>query len=377
MKLLGANIFKAGTWNKQTFTEADLDAMVAAFTETAAAGRVPLKFGHADSETDQPFREGMPAMGWVDRIWRDGKNLFADFTDIPTAVYTAIQKGLYKFTSIELLKNVEYMGKRFAHLLDAVALLGAEPPAVDGLADLQKLALSRASFTFAEVLTFTAHANPKTTHFSGDRNTMTDEEIRKAIADGIAAATRDSQARIDAAATETAKFKSEADKLKLDNAKLIAEQAETAKTAKAEKVKLARDGVTAIIEAAVRAKKITPAKREVFEKSLNVADDEAVLKIDLKNVEVMVDMTQAEATKIMAAGKSAFAREDGKEGAAGAQADGDEADHKLVPELVKLCRERAKKDGINVFQALSRVVTDDPVLGQRFLDYTFDNGKAA
>jgi hypothetical protein len=137
----GANIFKAGTWNSQTFTEDDLDKIVRAFDETGSAGRVPLKFGHSD--TDQPFREGLPALGWVTKLWRAGKDLMADFSHIPAEVYAAISNGLFRFTSIELLKNATKDGKKFPFVLDAVALLGAEPPAVDGLADLQRLTAAR------------------------------------------------------------------------------------------------------------------------------------------------------------------------------------------------------------------------------------------
>lgn len=159
----GAHIFSAGTWNGQTFTEADLDGIVQAFHEAGKAGRVPLKFGHGDSEDAQPFREGLPALGWVSKIWRQGKQLMADFTDIPKAVYQAIKNANYKFTSIELLKNAEYDGKRFPHLLDAVALLGAEPPAVDGLSDLQRLVAARAIQGERVMFTMKATDAPATT----------------------------------------------------------------------------------------------------------------------------------------------------------------------------------------------------------------------
>src|SRR5882672_9037081 len=88
-------VFAAGTWNKQKFTEATLDGIVQAFKDANKAGRVPLKFGHGDTEAEQPFREGMPALGWVSKIWRAGADLMADFTDIPTAVFESIRQGLY------------------------------------------------------------------------------------------------------------------------------------------------------------------------------------------------------------------------------------------------------------------------------------------
>lgn len=132
----GANVFKVGTWNRQTFTEADLDGIVRAFGETGSAGRVPLKAGHDDA---QPLTEGQPALGWVTKLWRAGQDLFATFSDVPTIIYDAIRSGAYKFSSIELLKNVTKDGKKFPFVLDAIALLGADIPAVDGLQDLQRL----------------------------------------------------------------------------------------------------------------------------------------------------------------------------------------------------------------------------------------------
>lgn len=367
-QILGAHIFSAGTWNKQTFTEADLDGIVSAFNEAGKAGRVPLKFGHAEEDSEQPFREGLPALGWVSKIWRQGKQLMADFTDIPSAVFESIRQGLYKFTSIELLKNAEYDGKRFPHLLDAVALLGAEPPAVDGLADLQRLALSRASFKYAEALQFTAERSVKVSKFtSGDLPTMDEKQIQALIEAAILKERASSQLLIDA---EKAKFAaSEAEKVKL-----AAKLADQEKAEKAGKIKLARDSAEAIIEAAVRTKKILPAKRALFAKTFNLADDEAVLKLDLKDVELMCEMTQDEAKKVLATGKSAFSKDKDGNGDS-AMEDGE--DHALVTDLYTKCAERARKSNISIFQAMNEVVREDMKLGQRFLSYVYDSGKAA
>lgn len=372
-KLAGAEIFKAGTWNDRTFTEQDLDNMVAAFNATGKAGRVPLKFGHSDDESGQPFREGLPALGWVSKVWRQGKTLFADFIDIPNAVFQAIQKGLYKFVSIEILKNAEYDGKSYPWLLDAVALLGAEPPAVDGLGDLQRLALSRASFKYAEVCVHSRQTHMVTPHQEIE---MDPKEIAKAIADGIREQIAPLQSKIDEQGKELSKFSKENDTLKaqlVDKDKAIADQA---KAAEAEKVKHARDTVKNVLEAGVRAKKILPAERERFERLLKVDDDKAVVSIDLKEVEALAKVNQEEATRILAAGKSAFSRADGKSGE-GASAVGDTEDHAVVDDLFKLCSERARKENRSVFSVLPEVVREDAKLGRRFHAYVIDAGKAA
>src|ERR1700740_262316 len=103
MELKNAEILAVGTWQgsvEVTFDESVLDGMVRAFTKLNQAGRVPLKLGH---NTEQSVTDGQPALGWGQRIWRDGQKLLADFSDMPTAIYEAIRKGLYKFISSEVL----------------------------------------------------------------------------------------------------------------------------------------------------------------------------------------------------------------------------------------------------------------------------------
>jgi hypothetical protein len=173
--ITGAEVFAAGTHNGLTFNEDDLDGIVKAFDQLNAAGRVPLKFGH---NNEQPFTDGQPALGWVQRLWRDGKKLFADFVGMPTVVFDAVKAGLYKQVSIELLKDTSREGDRYPWVLDAVALLGADIPAVKGLRDLQTLTMTREipGIRFEGVAAFTSES--KFTNHSGDRNTMTDEEIK-------------------------------------------------------------------------------------------------------------------------------------------------------------------------------------------------------
>lgn len=130
-------IFSVGTWNGLKFEESDLDAMVASFDALGKATKVPLKLGHGRTVPD-----GQPAMGWVDRIWREGKKLVADFSDVPQLLYEAINKKLYRQVSVELLKDYFRGNQAFPWVLDAVALLGADIPAVKDLPDLKALMTS-------------------------------------------------------------------------------------------------------------------------------------------------------------------------------------------------------------------------------------------
>lgn len=182
--LKGVEIFAVGTHNGLAFNDSDLDGIVSSFTKLERASRVPLKLGHNDEQ------DGQPAYGWVERVWRDGKKLFADFTDIPKVLFEAIGRKHYKQVSIELLKNYSQSGATFPWVLDAVALLGADIPAVKGLRDLQTLLMASAlpGVRFASRSAFTS-----ATTFTLETSRMSDEsdeKIRKLQADLDAATAR-------------------------------------------------------------------------------------------------------------------------------------------------------------------------------------------
>jgi hypothetical protein len=122
-------IFRAGTWNGDAYTEDDLDEMVLAFD--GVGYRPPVKLGHAESS-------GGPAYGWISRIWRRGGVLLADFADLPEKIYRAIKERRYDAVSSEIFFNINRGGRKFRRALKAVALLGAEIPAVAHLRPLHE-----------------------------------------------------------------------------------------------------------------------------------------------------------------------------------------------------------------------------------------------
>ncbi|NJM10607.1 MAG: hypothetical protein HC889_00640 [Synechococcaceae cyanobacterium SM1_2_3] len=123
-------IFRAGDWNGDKYSIDDLDAMVLAFGDVGYS--VPLKLGHDEVS-------GARAWGWVERIYRVGDVLKADFKDIPTYVFEWVfVEHAYDQVSIEIYFNLKRAGKTYKRALKAVALLGAETPAVSGLAPLRE-----------------------------------------------------------------------------------------------------------------------------------------------------------------------------------------------------------------------------------------------
>jgi hypothetical protein len=130
-------VFRAGEHRRERYTLADLDDMVRNFA--LARGRVdpPVVIGH---EERQPLLEntGLPAAGWVRRLWRDGTVLRADFAEVPPEVAGLINSRAYKKVSAEVYHKPPpgappaCRGK----MLRRVALLGGELPELKSLGDL-------------------------------------------------------------------------------------------------------------------------------------------------------------------------------------------------------------------------------------------------
>lgn len=126
--LKNIEIFKAGTWNGDRYTSADIDDMIAAYDE---AGYVPpVKLGHDENPS-------AAAYGWVRNLRRQGDTLIADFADVPDDLVRLIKDGRYDAVSSEIFMGVKRNGQTFRRLLKAVAVLGAHPPAVSGLKPLR------------------------------------------------------------------------------------------------------------------------------------------------------------------------------------------------------------------------------------------------
>ena len=134
----GVEIFSTGTWNTETYTTQDLDEMVRAFEENKGAFRPYLKLGH-DEDQKLLQADGLPAAGWIGSIYRRGEKLLADFVDIPQKIYELIENRAYRKVSSEIYWNIDIKGALYPRMLAAVALLGADTPAVMNLADIMSM----------------------------------------------------------------------------------------------------------------------------------------------------------------------------------------------------------------------------------------------
>ena len=275
MDLIGREIFAVGKWNNMTFTEDDLDDIVANFEKLSVVHKVPLKFGHND---EQPITDGQPAIGWVSRVFREGKKLYADFVDMPKTVFEAVKNKLYRTVSVELLFDVDHQGNRFSHVLDAVALLGADQPAVNTLADLDALLAARTSFAGGRRICFETIAGKKQESISIEKEEleMDEKQLKQFIADAV-----------EPLKQELEKVTFERDELRLKTEQADRERAEFEAEQKRQKITAARQSINDVLDEAVRDKRMTPAMREIYTAQIGVNSDDRVVDIDIEQVKAM------------------------------------------------------------------------------------------
>jgi exonuclease VII small subunit len=129
-------IFKTGTWNGETFTEAQLDEMAKNFNVDEPPH---LILGHS---SDYKGKTMIPSWGRIKGgLKRIGNELIACGAEFNEQMAQWIRDGFFGQRSIELTKD----NKRIL----AVGLLGAMPPAVKGLPLMQEV-MSEPALQFSE-----------------------------------------------------------------------------------------------------------------------------------------------------------------------------------------------------------------------------------
>lgn len=137
-RINGVEIFGVGNHNGDDYTAEDLADMAEAFA--ALDYKPALKLGHTK---DSP---GELAFGWVENLRVVGTKLLADFVDINEKVFEAVRARSFDRVSAEIFFNLKRGGKVFKKALKAVALLGAEIPAVAGLKPLHQMQFEHEGF---------------------------------------------------------------------------------------------------------------------------------------------------------------------------------------------------------------------------------------
>lgn len=353
------------------FSEGDLDDMAENFQLLADAQKVPLKLGHVRPTKEQlssgvkPVTDGQPALGWVQNLRRVGNDLVADFVNVPKIIKEALRKKLYRTLSIELLMGVKQGGKILRHVLEAVAILGADQPAVHSLGDLDRYLAGR-SVAFDDAghrLVFETIAGERKSTF--EDSDMDEKEVKKLIADSLAEFSKTLPALItkavgggddDEGRKKFAAEQERADKAERELKLMKDADAEREKKAKADAVKFARKQAEDLLEAAVKAEQITPAKRESFAKLFGLDDDERVAREGL--LDEIKDTLKTFDVKIPS-----------KEGEGMDDPDAANREKDVFKEVDRRVRaERAKDDKLDYGKAFRRVMTADPKLHAEYLN---------
>lgn len=185
---------------------------------------------------------------------------------MPERVAAWIREGMLRFVSVELLRDVKADTREIPWVLDAVALLGSDQPAV-GI--LKSLTLAKARSTALQCRARAVFTRGNTQ--SGDSKSMADPTASELMA------------RLD---------KAEADKKALEAKVAEGESfqrkfAELQQQTHDDKVAAHRKMIVALFEAPIKEKKIIPAVRETF-KSVYQVDTDAVLKITPEAVDLFI-----------------------------------------------------------------------------------------
>lgn len=167
-------IFASGTWTDSSgFTrdweDSDLDGLVDAFN-AGVPPNVPVKAGHTPDTFNQKIAEklGVPielvtgdhgkgqiSIGRMATQERRGHLLMASFERVPEQIADLIEAGLFSTVSVEIEDNIG----GFASAVTAVALLGAEEPAVED-ATLDRALVFGGKRANAHVISFSKDADP-------------------------------------------------------------------------------------------------------------------------------------------------------------------------------------------------------------------------
>ena len=274
-KELEVEIFAVGKWNGTEFTKEDLQSMAHAYNTLKEVHDVPLKFGHNDK---QPMTDGQPALGWVENVFVKGTKLLAKFVDIPNIVAKALEKKLYKKVSIELDLGVDHNDQHFPYVLSGVALLGADIPAVNTLADLQAYMERdpKDTLVFEKRMAFTAIETKSKTQRS---NSMSGED------EGLKAEFAALKIRFDKMDDAYQKVVDENTELKKERTEKRAEFAAVEKREAERKLKEQRDLLSAQLDGLVKEKKIAPFMRDDFLKDYDEAEDKMHVMFAVEKLE--------------------------------------------------------------------------------------------
>ena len=271
LEIFGTGTHRAST-GPITVTEEDLDQIVEAFDALQGTNIVKphLKLGHTDTQKFFGQKDGVPSLGWIERVWREGQKLLADITDVPDALLDMIKSRRFHNVSAEVYIDapIEHEGKKFNRVLKAVSLLGIEMPAVKDLAGLAK-----ALFQTEPIHQFSdgsaVELEPKEPDMPPEKKvestaTFTQEQVDALVAAAVGKAVNETKAEFSAEKADLEK--------KLEVAENRANQAEgQLKVVKAEAINKEAENLVAT---AIKEGKLLPKQKDIALAFLTSGDSE-------------------------------------------------------------------------------------------------------
>ena len=339
-------IFATGRWkgNKDiTVTSGDLDEMLLSFNSLSmqVSGYKPfLKLGHQEQQKYFGQKTGAPNLGFVERIWREGEKILADFSNVPDELLDLIEQRRYNTVSIEMYPSIEHEGKTFKNVLTAVAILGAELPAVKGLKELAESLFAEDQLVFGDgILTFQQETDA----------VFTQEQVDALIAAAVAKTEKT------AAEAAAGTFAAERTTLQGQIEILTGERDSAQKALFDFEAAVTKTEISAVVDGAIKEGKIVPKDKEDY-----IAMAESMLgaaKIKLSSGEVSgLDAFKAFVGKL---GKVVTLGEQGMNSKEQAADAGAEVDKRARSKM-------SKNDKMDYAQARREVLSEDVELAERY-----------
>ena len=204
--------------------------------------------------------------------------------NVPDALVDLIKQGRYNSVSIEFLPRVQFQGNSFTNVLRAVALLGAELPAVKGLKELSANLMSEFAFEFEDA--DPAETLEKELEMPNEAN-FTQEQVDALIETAVSKAVDDAKAsfseKVEAQEAEIAG-------LKEDNAKLAEGKAAIEASMKEYVSASEQKATEALIDKAIDDGKILPAEKDKYmalaqvDQTVKFGEDETSVRSLLESI---------------------------------------------------------------------------------------------
>lgn len=280
--ITGVEIFATGEHNGDKYSIDDLKEMEKNFEPLKQILQPYVKLGH-DPDQKLVQQDGMPAAGWIDRIYVAGNKLLADIVDMPKVVYDLVKRKAYKRISSEIYFNLKDKDTIYKKALKAISLLGGDTPAVGSLADVQAL-YARAYKTDSQFKTYSFENNEK-----DGVSTMSPEEMMKQIQALIqeVSALKEQLASMGAAKVEVEK---KAEEMGKEKDAAVAATDEVKKEYAKLKTEIRAKEIESMVEKLVTDKKITPAEKDTVKAMYEKQDQVKLYSKDDKSEDLVTKL---------------------------------------------------------------------------------------